>query len=156
MQYGGGMDMTEVIFGLALAALYPTFFGKLSDYMFRDDKAEKTDCWSLNDGNRDACSAARSELIDKSKFKEHVALLIFAIIGIILSGVVSGTSPKFGLGIGGMITLFMALIMYWRHYKELQKLVILGMSFAFIMWLSVRLYSIKSIADIFTMEFGTK
>lgn len=135
MQSGGKMDTTEIIFGLAIAVTYTSFFNKLAEYAFRS-----------NDGGYN----------DDAKFKEHVALIVFAIIGIILSGFVSGTSPKFGLGIGGFVTLFIAISMYWSHYKELPKLLILGSTLSLLLYMSVRLYSIKSITDVIMPEFGTK
>lgn len=168
MQYGG-MDMTETLFGITLAILYPTFFNKFTNYIYRDDELENLKCynkhgWSFLDyhdtnvGNseQDACVKRREELENRFDFRKHISMLVFAIIGMIMSGMLNGSAPKLGVGLGGFITLFLALGMYWNRYKEQQKLVILGMTFVFILWLSMRLYTVQSIVDVFKWDFGTR
>lgn len=147
------MDMTEKIFAFAVVILYPFFFGKLTNYIMDNKKIDSmckdseygTKCWEIKDNER-----------QKIEFKKHIMLIIIAIIGIVLSGVVSVKSTKLGLGIGGLITLVYAMLMYWRHYDEGARVAILGASFLFVIWLSVRLYKVKNVADVFTMEYGTK
>lgn len=138
------MDMTEKIFAFAVVILYPFFFGKLTNYVM-DNKKLNSKCWEIKNNG-----------LQKIEFKKHVMLIIIAIIGIVLSGVVSVKSTKLGLGIGGLITLVYAMLMYWRHYDECARVAILGASFLFVIWLSVRLYKVKNVADVFTMEYGTK
>jgi hypothetical protein len=166
----GGMDMTETIFGITLAILYPTFFNKFTNYVYRDDELENLKCYrhswyfsnsfdyvsSSDKTEQDTCIKRREELENRFDFRKHVTMLVFAILGMIMSGVLFGSAPKLGVGLGGFITLFMALGMYWNRYKEQQKLVILGMTFVFILWLSMRLYTVNTIIDVFNWDFGTR
>jgi hypothetical protein len=65
-------------------------------------------------------------------------------------------STKIGVGAGGLILLITALTIYWRKYNETGKLSVLGISLAVVIYLSIRLYMVKSIADVFSFELGTK
>lgn len=150
-----GLDSTEIIFASAIAFLYPFFFSKLTDNITGYNTISNM-CDKISYPDSMNCYNTRAEKIKQPKLKKHVILVVIALFGIILSGFIKTKSTKLGLGLGGLITLIYTITMYWDNYDETIKLVILGCSFLIVLWLSVRLYSINNIADIFTIEFGTK
>lgn len=83
-------------------------------------------------------------------------LIVIALIAIVLTSVIQTKSTKFGVGLGGVFTLIFALTFYWYRYNENAKLAVLGLSLLFVVLLSVRLYKLNNITDIFSFEFGTK
>lgn len=151
------LDSTEWIFAASIAIMYPFFFEKLSDTMEGRGKIMQmcNDSPIFSSGYT-KCYDERSKLLEPIDFKKHLTLVIVGIIGIILSGVIKAKAPKVGLGLGGLLTLIYGLFVYWKNYKDTTKLIILGISFIVLILLSIRLYSIDSIVDIFNIEFGTK
>ncbi|QKF94362.1 hypothetical protein QKU48_gp0904 [Fadolivirus algeromassiliense] len=162
-----GLDTTELMFSLAIALLYPFFFFKLVNRMTGYDEINDMcnhikydwrdlDQNSIQNKQYNACSDEKSKKLEKVEFHKHVMLLVIALIGIVLTSVIQTKSTKFGVGLGGVFTLLCALTIYWYRYNENTKLMVLGLSLLFVVFFSVRLYKIDNIADIFSVEFGTK
>lgn len=154
------MDYTEIIFAIAITLIYPCFFVKLSNKLSGYDE---TNCYGLLENTEsehmekyNKCTEDKSKNNDSSEFKKHLILLAVALIGIILSSIIQTKSTKLGIGIGSIFTLITALALYWHKYNETSRLVVLGSSLAFVIYLSARLYKVDHIADIFAFEFGTK
>lgn len=161
------MDSTELVFSLAIAMLFPFFFNKLSNRVTGyDDISNMCDSLTPNfyrirdqdepQTEYDQCIEEKNKKIKDAEFHKHLVLIAVALIGLVLSGIIQTKSTKLGVGLGSIITLIMALFMYWHRYNETYKLIVLGLSLMFVMYFSVRLYRINSIEDIFTVEFGTK
>ena len=159
------MDSTEIMFSLAIAMLYPFFFNKLANkvtnyndisnmcdslgprsYMFVDRSAQK----SPEDEKIDACYAEKENKLRDAEYHKHLVLIAVALIGLVISGVIQSKSTKVGVGIGSIITLVIALTLYWHRYNETYKLIVLGLSLLFVLFFSVKLYKIQSPADLFT------
>ena len=102
------------------------------------------------------CQDEVQKKIDDAELHKHLMLIAVALIGIILSSIIQTKSTKFGVGLGGVFTLIIALTMYWHKYNETARLGILGASLVMLVYLSVRLYKIDSVANILSFEFGTK
>lgn len=164
------MDSTELVFSMAIAVLFPFFFSKLANKIsgynevseMCDKLAPRLYSVNLNlnkdndNSEYDKCYKEREEKLKDAEFHKHLVLIAVALIGLVLSAVIQTKSTKLGVGIGSIITLVIALFLYWHRYNETSKLVVLGVSLLFVMYFSVRLYKIQNAADIFTVEFGTK
>lgn len=171
------MDTTEIIFSLAIAILYPFFFNKLTKlivgYDSINDMCNKYgvsgygDFYVLNsfdkkkettaeDLEAKKCRNERQALLDKAELHSHFIMLFVALAGIFATSFVHSPSTKLGLGLGGVFSLIFTISMTWYKYAEMMKLVVLGLSLLFVLFFSVRLYNINSIANIFSFEFGTK
>ncbi len=167
------MDTTEIVFAIAIAILYPFFFNKLANQVTNLNKI-KDMCKDVqmyekpanNDGRMyimgdmtneyKACNDERKEQLEKAEFHKHLFLLAMALIGLVLSSFIQTKSTKLGVGLGGVLTLITALSLYWHRYNESTKLIVLGLNLLFVMYFSVRLYKLDSVADIFSIELGTK
>lgn len=176
------MDTTEIIFSLAIAILYPFFFNKLTKQIIGYDKIDGMcdkynkysdyfvlNSWSTFDRHSEKekqptheeieakkCRDERRELLDKADLHSHLFMIFVALAGIFATSFVSTNSTKLGLGLGGVLSLIFTISMTWYKYGEMVKLVVLGLSLLFVIFFSVRLYNINSIANIFSFEFGTK
>lgn len=162
------MDSTELVFSMAIALLFPFFFSKLANKISGYDEVSEmcdklaprfysVDLNKDNDNSEwEKCYKEKEEKLKDAEFHKHLVLIAVALIGLILSAVIQTKSTKLGVGIGSIITLVIALFLYWHRYTETSKLVVLGVSLLFVMYFSVRLYKIQNAADIFTVEFGTK
>lgn len=176
------MDTTEVIFSLAIAILYPFFFNKLTKQIVGYDKINEmcdkynkySDFFVLNswstfdrhsekkkeptpeDIQAEKCRNERKELLDKAELHSHLFMIFVSLVGIFATSFVSTNSTKLGLGLGGVFSLIFTISMTWYKYGEMMKLIVLGLSLLFVLFFSVRLYNINSIANIFSFEFGTK
>jgi len=166
-----GLDTTETIFCMAIAILYPFFFNKLANKMtdydninslcdknynygwWKHDQQGKTD---IKQKEYETCKSEKDKKLEKAELNKHIILIVVALIGIVLSSIIQTNSTKLGVGLGGVFTLLFALLLYWHRYNETAKLSISGLSLLFVTFLSVRLYKIDNIADIFALEFGTK
>lgn len=163
-----GLDTTESIFCMAIAILFPFFFYKLTNKLvgYEDVNSMCDDSAGYFDLNSDKSIKARDELencrnekqkkLEKIELNKHIMLVVIALIGIILTSVIQTNSTKLGVGLGGVFTLILALTLYWYKYNETTKLAISGVSLLLVTFLSVRLYKIDNIADLFAFEFGTK
>jgi len=173
-----GLDTTEMMFALAIAFIFPFFFTKLANKLTKYDDIDKSCNYGLSDYSyfynfneqnpkvteeqqktreeQKRCENERKGKLDKAEFHKHLVLLAVALTAIVISSAIQTKSTKFGVGLGGVFTLIIALVVYWHKYNETSRLVILGLSLLFIMYFSVRLYKIDSIANIFSFEFGTK
>lgn len=176
-----GLDTTETIFSLAIAIIYPFFFSKLANLLVDHDKItgmcdgkypsyiypfylESKSISKMDDAENERkkaeyeeCQKERTAKLDDANFKNHMILIIIAFIGILGSSAIQTHSTKVGVGLGGIFTLIIALVGYWHKYNENVKLLILGLSLALLMFLSIKLYSLKNVADLFSLvEFGTK
>ena len=106
---------------------------------------------------RKECLKEKEKKLDEANFKQHVILIVIAFIGILATSMIQTHSTKLGVGLGGIFTLIIALFMYWHKYNETAKLGVLGVSLALLLFLSVRLYKMNSIVDIFSLsEFGNR
>lgn len=174
------MDTTEIIFSLAIAILYPFFFNKLTKqivgYDSINDMCKKYGGFYGYDDNyyvintfetkkqkspqeieaAEKCRNERGALLDKADLHSHFIMLFVALAGIFATSFVHSPSTKLGLGLGGVFSLIFTIFMTWNKYAEIMKLVVLGLSLLFVLFFSVRLYNISSIANIFSFEFGTK
>ena len=170
-----GLDTTETIFSLAIAIIYPFFFTKLTNLLVDHDNISPmcggyASFWYSGSFDRieseddkfkrikkEQCWKEREAKLDHANFKQHVMLIIISFIGILGASAIQTHSTKVGVGLGGIFTLIAALMMFWYKYNETVKLVILGLSLAALMFLSVKLYSVQNISDLFSLiEFGTK
>lgn len=167
-----GLDTTETIFSLAIAIIYPFFFNKLTNLLVDHDNitsmcdnmypmyiwgGKRTPEEEQANQEYEKCSKERTKKLDDSNFKQHIMLIVIAFIGILGSSAIQTHSTKVGVGLGGIFTLISALLMYWYKYNETVKLVILGLSLVGLMFLSIKLYSVHNLADLFSLvEFGTK
>jgi hypothetical protein len=103
------------------------------------------------------CRKAQTSKLDDANFKQHIMLIAIAFIGILATSAIQTHSTKFGVGLGGIFTLMIALLLYWDKYGETAKLGVLGASLALLLFLSVRLYKMNSIVDLFSLtEYGAK
>ena len=160
------MDSTEMIFCYAIAILYPCFFYKLANNLTGYNEVSSMcnkyhNYYSLNDDDikykkSKKCYAEKDKELEKVEFNRHIMLIFLALVGIILTSVIHTNSTKLGIGMGGIFTLIFALYLYWSKYNETTKLMIYGASLLIVIFLSVRIYKIDNIADIFSIEFGTK
>jgi hypothetical protein len=103
------------------------------------------------------CEEDRKIKLDQAQYNQHIMLIAIAFFGILVSSAIQSSSTKVGVGLGGVLTLMVALFSYWHKYKENSKLVILGVGFVSLLYLSIKLYTLQSITDIFSLvEFGSK
>lgn len=162
-----GLDTTELMFSLAIALLYPFFFfkavNKVTGYntvtdMCSNIKYNWDDKSDLTETNKkyNACMTTKEDKLKKVELHKHIMLIVIALIAIVLTSVIQTKSTKFGVGLGGVFTLIFALTFYWYRYNENAKLAVLGLSLLFVVFMSVRLYKLNNITDIFSFEFGTK
>jgi hypothetical protein len=128
------MDTTEILFAATIALIYPFFFNKLTDKIVETGGADKK----------------------AVEFNKHVILVLIGMMGVFSACFVQTHSTKLGLGLGGILTLMTAFMMYWSKYNENMKLVILGVALAIFVYLSARLYSIKNIDDLFSFELSNR
>lgn len=154
------MDYTEIIFTTAIALIYPCFFVKLANKLAGYDE---TNCYNLLENEEsehmekyNKCTEDKLKNDDTTQFHKHLILLAVSLIGIILSSIIQTKSTKLGIGLGSIFTLITALVLYWHKYNETSRLVVLGSSLAFVIYLSARLYKVDHVADVFAFEFGTK
>ena len=156
------MESTEIIFALAIAILYPFFFNKLANKVTNYDEIRDAckDFQMYTPGTFDftaeykECDNERTKKLNEAEFNKHLILLGVALTGIILSSIIQTKSTKAGVGFGGIFTLIIALMFYWHKYNETTKLIVLGASLLFVIYFSIRLYKVDSIADIFTFNLG--
>lgn len=177
-----GLDMTEFIFSVAIAIIYPFFFSKLTTKILKYDEtqdmcskydtimypyytfyqpAQVSNPQSEEEKSKqieaDKCRQDMNVKLDDIKFKQHIMLIVIAFMGILATSVIQANSTKVGVGMGGILTLIVALTMYWHKYNETAKIGILGGSLLVLLFLSVRLYKVKNIVDIFSLiEYGSK
>ncbi len=165
-----GLDTTELMVSLTIAILYPFFFTKLVNKITGYDEVNAmcndihySYLGLINDNEAkeknkkyDACKDEKDKKLEKVEFNKHVMLIVIVLIGLVITSVIQTKSTKFGIGLGGVFTLIIALMLYWYKYNENAKLVVLGLSLLFVIFFSVRLYKIENVADIFSFEFGTK
>ena len=159
------MDGTEWVFCITIAILYPVFFVKLINQVSGyNDIQDHHPCpkrvvksirvpWNEEDPT---CVKQRQQATDEIEFRRHLALLLVALAGVIGSSLIQTGSTKLGVGLGGILTLMSALCMYWSRYRETTRIIISGLSLLVVVFLSIRLYKIDRISDIFSPEFGTK
>jgi hypothetical protein len=103
------------------------------------------------------CEEDRKIKLDQAQYNQHIMLIFIAFFGILVSSAIQSSSTKVGVGLGGVLTLMVALFSYWHKYKENSKLAILGVGFVSLLYLSIKLYTLQSITDIFSLvEFGSK
>ena len=154
------MDITEIILALAIAIIYPYFFNKLIDRILGYDQINsmcdnvKYDSGDQSDYKR--CNDIKDRELDKIELSRHITFLVVALASILLCSMIRQRSTKLGIGIGGIILLIIAMSIYWRKYNETYKLIILGIALAAVVYISIKLYTVGSIEDVFTLEFGTK
>lgn len=173
-----GLDTTETIFSLAIAIIYPFFFNKLTNLLVKHDEIssmcddiypsnlfvfnsnlDSMSQQAMNEKQKkyDICQKERTIKLDDANFKSHIMLIVIAFIGIIGSSAIQTHSTKVGVGLGGVFTLISALLMYWYKYNESVKLMILGFSLLMLIFLSIKLYALQNVADLFSLiEFGSK
>jgi hypothetical protein len=179
-----GLDTTEIIFSIAIAIVYPFFFTKLTSkilnyenvnnmcdkyngliypyyssgfYSTAVPKQQISEEDKVKQIEADKCRKEKEIKLDDIKFKQHIMLIVVAFIGILATSAIQTGSTKVGVGIGGILTLMVALTMYWHKYNETAKLAVLGVSFVSLILLSVRLYKVKSLIDVFSLiEYGSK
>jgi hypothetical protein len=157
------MDTTEIIIAITIALIYPYFFHKLIDKVMGYDKVnDMCDNVKYSEGGfnesseHKQCVASKKQQLDNMELKRHVTFLIVALLSILVSSMIRQKSTKVGVGMGGVFLLIIALCMYWSNYNETAKLVILGLSLVAVIYVSTKMYSVKSWTDIFSPEFGTK
>jgi hypothetical protein len=157
------MDITEIILAVAIALIHPYFFTKLVDKVLGYDRisgmCDGIKFWDENMVENVAhkeCTQHRDQELDKIELSRHITFLVIALLSILVSSMIRQKSTKLGLGLGGIILLITALTLYWRKYNEIAKLFILGIALVIVIYLSIRLYTVQSWADIFSLEFGTK
>lgn len=122
-----------------------------------EDKLKQMEEDKLKQMEAERCRKEKEIKMDDIKFKQHIMLIVVAFIGILATSAIQTGSTKVGVGIGGILTLMVALTMYWHKYNETAKLAVLGVSFASLILLSVRLYKVKSLIDVFSLiEYGSK
>lgn len=158
------MDITEIILAVTIALIHPYFFHKLVDkilgYSNTYQMCDKITYWNKTTNEETPehaqCSKQRESELDKLELSRHITFLVIALVSILITSMIRQKSTKLGIGLGGIILLLTALTLYWRKYNEVSKIVILGLSLVAVVYMSIRLYTINSIADIFSLEFGTK
>jgi Na+/proline symporter len=151
------MDITEIILACAIALIHPYFFHKLVDRIMGYDTVDEMCTQMAWDSSQyKQCSATRNTELDKMELKRHIAFLVIALLSILISSMIRQKSTKLGIGLGGIFLLIIALTLYWRKYNENAKLIILGISLVTVIYISIRLYTVGSLADVFSLEFGTK
>lgn len=154
------MDITEIILALAIAIIYPYFFHKLVDKVIGYDQISSMCDKVKYDGDEQSeynrCNKIKDRELDSIELTRHITFLVIALASILLCSMIRQRSTKLGIGIGGIILLITAMTIYWRKYNETYKLIILGLALAAVVYISIKLYTVKSIDDIFTFEFGTK
>lgn len=158
------MDITETILAIAIALIHPYFFHKLVDKILGYDRADRLcegikywdDAMKEETPEHKNCSKLKEQELDRLELSRHITFLVIALISILITSMIRQKSTKLGIGLGGIILLITALTLYWRKYNEVAKIVILGLSLAATIYMSIKLYTVKSITDIFSLEFGTK
>jgi uncharacterized membrane protein len=155
------MDIIEVVLAIAIAIIHPYFFHKLVDKTIGYDTASKmcdTDISHDEIGGEkwNQCNTAKKTILKGLDLKRHIILLVIALVTILLATTIRQKSTKLGFGIAGIILLIISVISYWENYTETAKLVTLGVSLVIVVYMSIKLYSVFSISDIFSSEFGTK
>ena len=157
------MDTTEIVFALAIASVYPFFFSKLTNKLVGYDnvnnmcgEAYRSFYVSTDKKKGNNCFNERDEKLKSVELHKHLVLIAFALIALVISSFIQTKSTKLGVGFGGVLTLIVALFGYWHRYGETSRLVALGVSLLFLIFFSVRLYKIESMADIFSIELNTK
>lgn len=156
------MDITEIIIAIAIGLMYPLFFDKLIDWVLNYNPHMCDGVGSLANGSEgvleaiDQCYADKKKKLDSIALKRHIISMIIALGSIFISSMIRPKATKLGVGLGSIRLLMYSLILYWENYNETTKVGILGVSLAFATYLSIRLYTVGSISDIFSLEFGTK
>lgn len=155
------VSSTELIISGSIAIIYPFFFHKLLDYATRDPRLN-INCWgnaglfATGESAKDAqaCRDMQKPLRDNQDFIMSMSLLAIGIITIALSGFVGTPSTKLGLGLAGLFCIIYAIGSYWDRYQEPMKLIILGLSLLVLFMLSIRMYNLENISDIFVPDYG--
>lgn len=153
------MSITEIIVSLSIALIYPLFFHKLTKKLTGYDIAGKL-CSDMDFDRSNSksmadyknCSSNRDKVLGKADFRSHLIILAIAVLSIIISTKISQKSTKLGVGFGGIILIIIAVTAYWHNYNETSKIIVSGIALIVVMYVSVRLYSSKSITDIFSFE----
>lgn len=163
------MVATETMFAIAIGILYPWFFYKFIDYYTYDEILNKS-CMLQNDyenelpqkypfihsnlGIDEKCQNKKTAYRDKREFTINVFLITVGILTLAGSGFINTPSTKLGLGLAGILCIFYATLFYWTKYKEFTKLIILGIALLVVVILSVRLYKLDNVADLFVPDYG--
>ena len=151
------MEITEIIIALAIAMIEPYFFHTLVNKVTGYSTVEKM-CDNVSILGSDSmikyeeCHKALNEKLGKIEWNKHLILLTIALVSIVMAVMIKNKSTKLGLGIGGLILIFIAMTAYWRKYTDTHKIIVLGISFIFVVYLSLRVYTTKSFVDIFSVN----
>lgn len=149
------ISYSELVISSTIALLYPFFFYKLTDYATRDARLN-IKCWDSNDvAGRTNCYDMQKPLKENQRFILSMTMLLIGILTIAASGFIKTPSTKLGLGLAGLFCVIYAIIWNWGTYQELVKILILGLSLIVLFMLSIRLYSVDNISDIFVPDYGT-
>ena len=163
-----GLSFQESLFGIPIALLYPFFFSKAID-VFTDRSKISDMCngipYSSNDnvqilGYDNAsknpeyidCHDKKTVALNKLDTNKFIFLIVIGIFGIIIASMIQTKATKVGIGIGGIITIIYALLMYWSHINEKIKVVITGLGLVLLIYLSIKLYKTKSLVDLFQFD----
>jgi hypothetical protein len=170
------MDYQELMIAAPIAVLYPFFFAKVADYYTKrteiDKMCEQHNCFKQFGSdyiggrrrrspehqqcldNADACRGRQSEMRDQASTPKFLILMVAGVLGIVLAGFFKTKATKVGLSLGGLMTIIMAVFMYWGKMNELMKLGVTGSSLTLLIYLSVKIYQTGSIFDALEFAIG--
>ncbi len=140
------MNSQELFISGTIAILYPFFFSKLASVV--SGKSAIDDLCKHNHNARiysesskfdQACDDHQKVLSKQAETTKFIILMIAGVVGIIFSGYFSGSSTMLGLSLGGFLTIFTAIFVYWNNMGEYLKLGITGTSLASLIYVSINL-----------------
>ena len=141
----------------SIAILYPFFFYKLVDYMtYKERPRNLSYCGAFTE-----CSAEEQMLADTwsdhEKNRDLIMMIVLLTIGILtiaISGFIKSGPTKLGVGLGGLLCVFISILFYWHRYKEPVKLIIIGAALVSVIMISVRATQIEKYSDILVPSYN--
>lgn len=147
-------SITSLPLSATIALLYPVFFHRVVN-QYTGYHTVRTMCNNEKDDNgrsspfglggndmygkkiNNGCWETRSRLMNEVEHRKHNLLLFIGLAGVLgsLMFVTPGTTQT-GLGWGGVITLFVAIVFHWHIYNEQQKLLLSGGALAVALYFS--------------------
>lgn len=117
-------------FSVGIAVLYGAFFYKAAQF-YTDRDGISNICSGKNyDGYKNYNQCYKDNNIDlrlkEADNKIFYALIVIGIIGIILGTVLQKNVISVGIGMGGLLTIMIAILYNWNNMDEKLKLVVLG------------------------------
>lgn len=129
--------MMDLIVSLTIAILYMAFFTQLVNILtgYNAMSEKCSGIMILNSTNK---SSDCDDKLKVAEFQKHIILLMVSIVGMFVAVYIPNSSVQWGIGVGSLFTLLVAVFSYWRYYRENMKLLVTGISLIFSVLLAVK------------------